>query len=347
MNSEDRPFTEEALVNVLEKMLGAKILRSNFQSAQLQGGTVGDVRLVSGIADGLDGAKLPYKIVLKTQKKWNRPGDSDSWRREYDLYTSDFGTVFTDSPRWPKCYHAEMNTAENETQLWMEYIDGVSGYDLTADMLERAACEIGQLQGKLYAKQPDILRKLTNLSKVEDLKNYYLFCRLWNEVYDYIRSDSCEIPWHLREMLIEADDKADDIWNCIEKLPIVLCHRDFWVTNIFYRDDKLVFIDWDTAGWGYMGEDVKQLISDEIDAAYMVEYYKICVPAYFKGFSEYADISHISMDCIREMILVCSGYSLVKAYIETKSPNAKTEDQRKSAIEKLQKIYELRNLNYD
>ncbi len=34
---------------------------------------------------------------------------------------------FPKSFRWPKCYHAEMNQEKNETQIWMEYIDGISG----------------------------------------------------------------------------------------------------------------------------------------------------------------------------------------------------------------------------
>ena len=179
-----------------------------------------------------------------------------------------------------------MNDEETETQLWMEYIDGVSGDDLTVDMFERAALEIGRFQGKLYAEKPAFLHELVNLSKAEDLKNYYLNCLSWKEIYDYIRDDDCEIPKNLREMLIDIDNNADDVWHRIEKLPIVLCHRDFWTTNIFYHDGKIRLIDWDTTGWGYMGEDIKQLISDETHPCHMVEYYRKCVPAYYKGFSE-------------------------------------------------------------
>lgn len=41
-----------------------------------------------------------------------------------------------------------MNEEENDTQIWMEYIDGISGLDLTGDMYERAAEELGRFQGK-------------------------------------------------------------------------------------------------------------------------------------------------------------------------------------------------------
>ena len=74
-------------------------------------------------------------------------------------------------------------------------------------------------------------------------------------MYDYIREGSCEIPSHLRNMIIYIDENIDEIFTRIEKLPVVFCHRDFWITNIFYMGGVITLIDWDTSGWGYMGED--------------------------------------------------------------------------------------------
>ena len=329
-------INEETLTHVLSKMLGMKIISADYQTRQLHGGTVGEVRLVTGTARTVDGGDMAYNVVLKTQKKWERYGDPHSWRREYDLYTSALGATFSDSFRWPECYHAEINEAQNETQLWLEYIDGVSGLNLSGEMYEAAALKLGRWQGRLYAERPAFLQKLTNLGRAEDLKNYYLHCRSWNLVYDYIRSDACEIPRHLREMLIEVDDNADEIWRRIEKLPVVLCHRDFWVTNIIHSSDKTILIDWDTTGWGYLGEDLKSLLADGADVDHMVEYYLRCVPAYYIGFSEFADVSHVSDHCVREMILVNFGYRLVEEFIHAKSPDDKTLQ-----INTLQKIYEM------
>ena len=42
-------------------------------------------------------------------------------------------------------------------------------------------------------------------------------------------------------------------------------------------------MDWDTAGWGYLGEDMASLIADEADIEHMVEYYRRCIPAYYKA----------------------------------------------------------------
>lgn len=251
---------------------------------------------------------------------------------------SNFDTVFSDSLRWPKCYYAEKN--EDETQLWIEYIDGTSGADLTVEMFESAAKELGRFQGKLHAEKPAVLQNLSNLSKSDFMKKNYLHYRSWNEVYDYIRSDSCEIPRHLCEMLIDVDANIKEIYGRIEKLPVVLCHRDFWITNIFHFENKIILIDWDTCGWGYMGEDIASLIADEADVANMVEYYIKCVPAYYKGFSEYSDVSYISDHCVRELILIIFGYRLVEWYKYAKSPKEKTQQ-----IDILQKIYEMKNIN--
>ncbi len=337
----------EILTQVLSKMLGTEITNVDFQVTQLHGGTLGDVQLITGNATTVDVRKLPYQIVSKTQKKWERYGDPDSWRREYDLYQSNFGTLFSESFRWPECYHADMNKEENESQIWMEYIEGVSGLDLTGDMYERAAGELGRFQGKLYAEQPVLLQNLTNLSKVEDMKNFYLRYRSWNRVYDYIRSEDCTIPQHLCKMLIDIDENADEIFNRIEQLPVVLCHRDFWVANLLDLDGKSIVIDWDTAGWGYLGEDIASLIADEADLEHMVEYYRKCIPAYYKGFSEYADVSHITDNCVYELILLMFGYRLVEWYRNAEEENKLEETDDESAaqhVHTLQKVYEMGNL---
>ncbi|MBD2844312.1 phosphotransferase [Paenibacillus sp. IB182496] len=335
INDEGIYVNPATLRSMLSIMLGKTISRASYQTRQLQGGTLGEVRLVTGMAEASDGERLPYKVVWKTQKKWERHGDQDSWRREYDLYTSDSNQFFTNSLRWPACYHAERNG--EEIQLWLEYIEGESGLKLTSEMVEHAAEELGRLQGKLYTEQPDVLQKLSNLSKVDFVKTAYLRSRSWSVLYDYIRSDDCEIPKHLCHMLTDFDHHADEIFLRIEKLPVVLCHRDLWVANLFYSDRKIVLIDWDTAGWGYLGEDIASLIADEANICHMVDYYQQCIPAYYRGFAEYADVSRISDPCIHELILAKFGYRLVEGYKFAETP----EDQSLH-LDTLQKIYEMK-----
>lgn len=328
----------ETLIYVLGQRFKKDISSADYQTIPLQGGTVADVHLVTGSAEAADGEKLTYQIVLKTQKKWARYGDPGSWRREYDLYISDLGSLFSVAFRWPTCYHAKMNAEEDEFQLWLEYIDGVTGSNLTGDMYEQLARELGRYQGKLYAEQPPVLQSLTNLSNADLMKNTYLHYRSWPVVYDYIRSENCELPQHVRQMLIDIDEHADEIFARIEQLPLVLCHRDFWVTNLFYTDGNIAVIDWDTSGWGYLGEDLASLIADEADIDHMVEYYQRCVPAYYKGFSDYADGASIADHCVYEIILLVFGYRLVEGYIHTED-----DDEKTNLVRTLQNIYKMKD----
>lgn len=328
----------ETLRHVLTKALGTAVLNADYQTERLHGGTLGDVQLVTGVAETADSGALPYRLVLKTQRRWERYGDPDSWRREYDRYRSDLGSTFSESFRWPTCYHAELR--DDETQIWLEYLEGKSGLGLTGAMCERAAEELGRFQGRIYAEKPTALESLANLSRVDFLRNNYLRYRSRNELYDYIRTDSCEIPRHLCQMLIDIDEDADQVFGRIERLPIVLCHRDFWVANFFYSAGQIVLIDWDTAGWGYLGEDIASLIADEADVEQMVAHFRRCVPAYCRGFSEYADASPLSYDSVRELILLSFGYRLVEWYRFAKSPERKALH-----LSTLEQIHQMRDVS--
>ncbi len=328
-----QPF-EDKLSLALCKMTGAAVTHLTYQTSQLQGGTLGDVNLVSGMAKNAEGEKFTYRLVYKTQKKWERYGDPGSWTREYDLYHANLDALFTDTFHRPVCYHSEIS--DNEIQLWMEYVEGVSGLAMTSEMYKLAAKEIGRFQGRLYAAGCNRDMDIKNLSPTSYMKNFYLHYRSWNEVYDFIRSADCTIPRHLCKMLISFDEQADEIFAQIEQLPVVFCHRDFWVANIFCNKDKISLIDWDTCGWGYLGEDIASLIADETDAENMVEYFHKCIPAYYEGYSEYTDAPPITKHLVREMIIALFGYRLVESYKFSNDQHAKIEQ-----LVALQKIYEM------
>jgi len=340
-------------------MLTTNISHADYKTEQLQGGTVGEVLLISGQAESYEG-KQPFKVVLKIQKKWERYADPDSWRREYDLYASNLGEYFLDNLRWPKCYHMEIT--DDETQLWLEYIKGITGLDMTTEMYVRAAEELGRFHGRLYALQPPEIINIKNLSGLDAMEKFYRHYKSWNVVHDYVRSEKCEIPAHLTKMITDTDESANEIFRKIETLPIVLCHRDFWVTNIICSEKTdeachlplIALIDWDTTGWGYLGEDLASLIADEADVEHMLEYYKRCVPAYYKGFSEYADIPglHKQAVCpangqpytpnlyIRERIILHFGYRLIEWYLYAETP-----ENKQLHLDTLQKIYEMETIN--
>ncbi|MCL1882438.1 MAG: aminoglycoside phosphotransferase family protein [Defluviitaleaceae bacterium] len=303
-----------------------------YQITKLNGGSVGHVELMTGTCEN-----KPFKAVIKTQQKWERPGDPNSWRREYDLYASGLGKLFSEKFRWPKCYHAKISN--DETELWMEYIEGISGSDLTVEMYEKIAEGLGCFQGKLCADKSSV--SIENLSHANGMKDFYYYNRSKKELYNYVRQSDCTIPSHLCKMLIDMDEKSDKIWAEIESFPLVLRHGDFFPPNIFYVNGKIIIIDWDSAGWGYLGDDIVNLIADTDEVDKMVAHYHKCVPAYLKGFSEYSNISQIRSLYIHERIVMHFGYRLVDSV--TWRNNIKTPAEQKSDLNILQKIYEMEN----
>lgn len=331
---EEIQIKPETLTKVLSKMLGTNIIYAVSKLKQLQGGTLGDVRLVSGLAETADGRKLPYNVVFKIQKKWERPGDPDSWRREYDLYVSDFKDAFTDSLRWPECYHAEM--VNDEIQIWMEYIDGISGIGLTIDALEQAAEALGCFQGKVF-RQHETLKNIACLGDTGFMEREFGQWKPETVEYRYLHSDECTLPEHLRQMLIDTQQQAETIFANISRLPVVLCHRDFWIENIFITGTRIFLIDWDCTGWGFMGEDIASLIADDINYENLDEYYRRFIPAYIRGISEYIDVSAIENFYIWEMIIIKFGYRFLQCYMFSQSSDVKEQQ-----INALQKLYELK-----
>ena len=357
------------LTHVLSKLLGRAVIHVDYQTKQLQGGTLGDVRLVTGVAETTDGSNLPYKVVWKKQKKWERPGDLNSWRREYDLYQSNLGTAFITALRWPECHYAEIR--DNDMEIWMEYIDGVSGCDLTIEMLEQATWELGRFQGRI-AKRQDEFKSISCLGDEGFLEREFNQWHTQSFTYDFLisepcrmpgflkkmlkdgdiqlvesksfeygclRSRGCDIPDHLKQMLIDIDNKKDEIFDMLKKLPIVLCHRDFWNENIFYSGGEIRVIDWDTAGWGFLGEDMASLIVDGMDVGRFEENYRRLVPVYLKGVSEYTKLPPIDENFILTMILIKFGYRMMQQYMFSKDPEEKNQ-----GVNALQKIYEMRNV---
>lgn len=113
--------------------------------------------------------------------------------------------------------------------------------------------------------------------------------------------------------------------------------QDFWNENIFFSDGVIRLIDWDTAGWGFMGEDIASLIVDGMDVERFEENYNRLVPAYIKGLSEYMGLPAVEEMCILEMILIKFGYRMMQNYMFSE-----TNNENNWGVNALQKLYEMR-----
>ena len=333
---------EETLLYVLTKMFGVNIISADYEGEQLQDGMSG-VRLIEGMAETDGGEKMPYRLILKVQYDRRPPfvPDSwDSWTREYKIYASDFykilneHEIFDEKLRMLKCYHSEISDDGDVYSLWLEYADGINDEALTLDNLEYIAEQFGRFQGRIY-KHPKLLENMNCLHECSYIEEYYGYKSSVD--YDYLCSDECDLPSHLKQMLLYAYNSRETIFQKFKQFPIVLSHGDFYISNVVLKNDEVILMDWgDGAGWGYIGEDIANLIVDEIDIKYFNEYYRRIVPAYLKGLSEYMDISAINDLYFRDMFIIRFGYDFLSKYRHTKSLDAKNEQ-----ITALQQIYDI------
>lgn len=357
------PF-EATLIKMLTKQFSQEVISMDSHASTLQGGTVGKVSLISGSVTLQDGTSESFKYVLKEQKKWYRPADRDSWRREYDLFTSDFDQFFSEDFYWPACLASTFS--EQKTEVWMEYIEGVSGNHLSLAMLEKASFELGKFQSKLLQHE-DLLHQYSCFLPKDFMENDF---RLWHKqsyTYDYLCSDQCRIPHHVKEwvkhyyqsgshsveyeflrsdacdlephvkqMLLDIDDHMEEIFRDIHQLPIVICHRDFWIENIFFDEGKIVVLDWDCAGYGFLGEDIASLIVDETDVKMQQKYFLKLTEAYNQGLSQHSPSTHIHPRFIYQMMLIKFGYRIVQSYLFTSS-----DEVKKDCVERLNVLYQI------
>ena len=336
---------EETLLYVLTKMFGINIINADGENSQLylQGDMSGlnGVQIFEGIAETVSGEKLPYKVILKVQQERRPPfvpKSWDSWTREYKIYASDFYNIlceheiFDEKLRMLKCYHAEFS--DNKYSLWLEYADGINDEAFTLAHLEYVAEQFGRFQGRLY-KQPDLLKNLTCLHECSYIESYYTYQS--SDYFAYLSSKECGLPNHLKQMLLNAYNNRTKIFQKFRQVPIVLSHGDFYISNIVLKNDEVILIDWgDGAGWGFVGEDIANLVVDCIEIKYFNEYYRRLIPAYLKGLSEHVNISAVDDLYFRDMFTIRSGYDFLREYMTAQSPEAKNEQ-----ITALQQIYDI------
>lgn len=345
-------FPDNGWLRALSVYFGEKITQATKQTEELHGGTVASVFLVQGSALTSSKGEQPYQMIWKYTKKWDRPGDPLSWRREYDWVNQSKEISFHKDLRMPICYYMEMSDEGNH--LWLEYITGTSGNHLSLSMLSETAYNWGVFQGKLSLSNVFLENK--NITQPEFLEgelsqwyhnpydyNYLCSeqCKIpsyvkdtlnnhdWNDgfsiVYHYLRSEECDLPVYLKQMIMKIDDSKEEIYERFSKLPKVITHRDFWIENIFYQDGIIYVLDWDCVGIGYLGEDIASLIADDTPTEEIDTWLMPLFSSYKKGFQAFGNALPIELKDVVLMILIKYGYRLVNHYWFTDSAEKKED----------------------
>lgn len=357
--SKQSKWPKKAWLRALSSLFGEPVTHATRSKRKLHGGTVAEVFLVYGTAITNSRGEQPYKLVWKVTRKWSRPGDPLSWRREYDWIHENSNVNLGSKLRIPTCYHMELNEVENH--LWMEYVDGVSGNALSQSMLDEVAFQWGAFQRRSVCESKPL--EACNLSNVSFLEseltrwyhNPYLYQSLYSDtcpipqtikdvlrrhdwddgysiVYHYVRSDECDLPKHLKAMIIDLDHSKDAVFLRFSRLPIVISHRDVWEENLIYKDGLIYLIDWDCVGWGYLGEDLASLIADDTPTGQLDARFASLYDQYLAGYYRYRAESVLEPKDIVMMILIKYGYRLIDNYWFARAKTKKNEIVKRLSV---------------
>jgi hypothetical protein len=87
----------------------------------------------------------------------------------------------------------------------------------------------------------------------------------WERIFD---DDAWEQPLireyyapHRRALVSLCADRHKML-GWADSLPQTICHHDVWINNVFDNDEHTVLIDWAFAGWGALGCDPGNLVTD-------------------------------------------------------------------------------------
>lgn len=234
-------------------------------------GTQGEVYLVQGVClyeDNGISKKNNWEVVLKIQKKWDRFGDPESWKREYLMYKNKVFEKLPNCIRVPKCF--EIKIENNEVWLWLENLKDSTNKDISIDDYQVIAKSLGKYQAilnmeKYNASYPWMSSRYWYTITLIDWGSIGL---LWLDDEKYNENDR-ELNLNIIENLYYIWNNRDEFLDIMNKLPQTVCHRDFHPANIFINkeDNKETFItliDWDCVGVGILGEDIADLLGETL-----------------------------------------------------------------------------------
>lgn len=308
------------LLTAVSKMLGKPATDAEYTSEVLQGGTVGEVCKVSGEAIFDGGGREKFVLVLKTQRKWDRHGDPDCWKREFLIYKN--GLADELSPiKLPRCYFLEEGDEENEVnRMWMEYIEGATGNEqLHAAELAQAAEKLGELQADFH------LEGRKDLSYIRSYPAVRSSFDLWyGRMKDLLGSQIDGFPDELRHVLNGYAARAEELLETLDTLPLTLCQGDVHHDNLIFKETAegtdIYLIDWDCAGYGRMGEDAVDVLMEAFvysgrDVALFSDFRRQIIQSYCRGAANRGMNFNMDSALVRNIAMLAWGFRVADLYL--------------------------------
>jgi thiamine kinase-like enzyme len=328
---------KSSLLSALSEMLETKVDDAEYATDVLQGGTVGDVCKISGTAFTEDGPK-PFTLVLKNQRRWDRYGDPDCWRREYAIYKDGLDRRLFPSIKIPRCYLLE--EAEESTHIWMECIEGATGdKELHASELALAAERLGELQAEFHISGQRDLPYLRSYPAVRSSFDLW-----WGYVRQPLGAQVAGFPDELRKTLNDYADRAGALLDSFDNLPLTLCQGDFHHGNLFLKSapggTDVYLIDWDCAGYGRMGEDAVDLLMEAFvyssrDVSLLPDFRRRIMEGYRRGARSRGLDFAMSEELTRDIFALAWGFRMASSYVHY----YKEEPPKRRCVEILQAMF--------
>ena len=310
-------ISKASLLAALSSMFGAGISDAEYTAETLRGGTVGEVCHIAGHAIG-DCARYPFSLVLKTQRRWHRPGDPDSWRREYDIYKQGLTDLLPRALRLPRCWLLE--EGDDVTRIWMAYIDGRSGSShLHADELALAARRLGEMQAGFHLRGR---RGLPYLRAYPAIRSSF---DLWsNRMLPLLKLPMDGFPDELRKTLNDYAARSKPLLEQFKALPLTLCQGDVHHDNLIFsgsgEEAEIYLIDWDSAGYGFMGEDAVDVLMEAFvysdrDVRLLPGFRQKIIGGYCQGAGSRGVGFEMSGQLIKDIFALAWGFRLADLFL--------------------------------
>ena len=196
------------------------------------------------------------------------PDHFNYWRREIHAYETGFAyAAYHDAGIRAPRLDAVVAHENGEIELWLEYVDGRTGFDLSAERLGRFAYELGAGQARWVGRVPAPVelpwlsrRWLAQYLSVGPGANVRVADADWD---DPVAAAAWPAP--VRDALRRLWESRTRTPAAVEALPHTLCHLDVWPANLIEdTSGASVLLDWSFVGEGSVGEDPANLIVDSV-----------------------------------------------------------------------------------
>lgn len=299
-----------ALAAVVRQCLASETAEILTWRAETLGGGLGaslgggSLQRIAGIARSGRGDH-PWSVVVKLLRppaegsglRMNQPdpGHQFYWKREADLYASNYLTDLPHGFAAPRCYRIDESVAG--IQLWLEDVAEPGGSRWPCARYPLAARHLGRFNGVYLAGRPvpeeawlcrDLLRWRTGL-----VAGFWDCLDIWRAETRVRRGWPGDLLDRGHRVWVERER----LFGALAQLPRVLCHGDVDRRNLFAREagdgtPETVAIDWGLAGPRAIGTDVATLVPQSVlyagtvDPAEFSALAEVCLADYLAGLRE-------------------------------------------------------------